>query len=238
LYAPILASARQHIFWINKMNDRRELPQALWPYIDWRLHSKRMRAPDHHDPEKQKYGGQLRPLFKNVNAMALHTDLFSRMYPDAAFVGLVRDGLALCEGFIRRGFTAERFGKMYQRVVSQMIEDAEKRPNYHLIRFEDLISEPEKEIHSLYNCLKLDLAPGQKFRLQAKKSMDKDGNRRYMFGGEKDREMHWFEMSELRGQFRPDVNDNQIARLSPEDKTTCLKYIGEVMSYFGYAVPA
>jgi len=236
LYLPIFGIARQHIFWINKMDDRRELPEFLWPYIDWRLYSKRQRVPDRREPEKQNNGRPTRPLFKNVNAMTLATDLFARMYPDAFFVGLVRDGLALCEGFVRRGFTAERFGKLYQRVVSQMIEDSQKRPNYHLVRFEDLIAAPEKEVHAIYDCLNLDLQGSQKFRLQAKRSMDKDGQRRYMFGGEKDREMHWFEMSELRGQFRTDVNDNQIAQLAPQDKETCLKYISEVMDYFGYPV--
>lgn len=233
LYTPILATARQHIFWINKVEDRRPLPRFLWPYIDWRLHQKQRRAADWNDPSKRN-GAEPRPLFKNVNAMSLHTGLFSEMYPDSSFIGLVRNGLALCEGFIRRGWTAERFGKMYKRVCSQMIEDAKERPNYHIVRFEDIIADPENQIPQIYACLDLDWRSEQKYRLQAKKSMDKDGQRRYMFGGAKDREMHWFRMDELRGQFRTDVNDNQIAQLDPHDKQVCLDYIGDVMQTFGY----
>jgi hypothetical protein len=235
LYLPVLATTRQHIFWINKVEDRRPVPQLLRPYIDWRLYDRAQRAPDMKDPSKRN-GHEPRPLFKNVNAMTLNTGLFAEMYPQAGFIGLVRNGLALCEGFIRRGWSAERFGKMYRQVCRQMIQDAQERPNYHIIRFEDLIAEPESGIREVYGCLGLDWERVQKYRLQAKKSMDKDGERRYMFGGATDREMHWFDLDELPGQFRTDVNANQIARLSPEDRQVCLDHIGEVMETFGYSV--
>lgn len=233
LYLPILASARHHIFWINKIDKPRKLPRVLYPYVDYLLYRKRMRSADAKDPAKHN-GRPAYPLLKNVNALTLATELFKDMYPDARFVGLVRNGLALCEGFVRRGWTAERFAKMYARVCSQMIEDAGANPDYHIVRFEDLLSEPEKEIRQVYACLGLDWNRSQKYRLQAKKSMDKDGQRRYMFGGEVDREMYWFPLEDLPGQFRTDVNENQIAQLKPDDRKVCMQHIGDVMKYFGY----
>ena len=74
----------------------------------------------------------------------------------------------------------------------------------------------------------------QKVRLQAKRSMNKDGTRSYTFGGSKDRETHWFTLEELRNYVRKGVNENQIERLSPEDRDAFLKQARRSMEILGY----
>ena len=80
-----------------------------------------------------------RLLCKNVNGVVFTTPLFQKMYPDATFIALVRNGLALCEGFVRRGWNARDFGILYDRVCRRMLEDARSVSNYNIVRFEDLL---------------------------------------------------------------------------------------------------
>ena len=42
-------------------------------------------------------------LSKNGTGTVFATDLLAKMYPDATFIALIRNGLAICEGFTRRG---------------------------------------------------------------------------------------------------------------------------------------
>jgi hypothetical protein len=238
LYAPVVLATRQHIFWINKLDERKPLSKPFASYVDWRMKSSAKEKINKNYANVNQTNGRDRakvvPLFKNVNGVVLASDLFSNIYPKSRFIGLVRDGLALCEGFIRRGWTAERFGKMYARVCNQMIEDANRMPDYHLMRFEDILVDPKTAIEEAYGWLGLDVLPGMKYRLQSKRSMDKNGQRSYLFGGNKDREVFWFSMEELKVRLRPDVNQNQIAQLSEQDKEICLNFVREPMEYLGY----
>jgi len=129
LYLPVLAATRQHIFWINKVEDRRPVPQFLRPYIDWRLYGRARRAPDMNDATKRN-GHAPRALFKNVNAMTLTHRAVFRDVPRWALQSVWRATGWPCARVYTRGWSAERFGKMYRRVAAQMIRDANERPNY------------------------------------------------------------------------------------------------------------
>ena len=238
LSAPIVLATGQHIFWINQLDDRKPLIKPLAKYVDWRMKSSARDEIEKNYANVNQTNGtdqaSVIPLYKNVNGVVLATRLFLNLYPQSSFIGLVRDGLALCEGFMRRGWTVERFGKMYARVCNQMIEESKWMPRYHILRFEDILDNPAAAIEEAYEWLGLEMLPGMKFRLQSKRSMDKNGQRSYLFGGEKDREVFWFPMEELKEHLRPDVNQNQIAQLSKQDKEVCLDLIREPMEYFGY----
>ena len=58
-----------------------------------------------------------RLLLKNNDGLVLATKVFRTMYPEANFVALIRDGPALCEGRLRRGWTAANFGAAYRQIV-------------------------------------------------------------------------------------------------------------------------
>jgi hypothetical protein len=175
-----------------------------------------------------------RLLGKNVNGMAFVTPVLQKMYPDATFLALVRHGLALCEGYTRRGMSAERFGEIYRRVTQRMLDDAEASPNYHLVRFEKIITDPVGVIQDVYRRASLDGTLVTRYRQQAKQSMDKNGRRTYTFGGEQDRETRWFDASELGDCFRKDVDASQIARLGERERCEFLRVAGDVMERLGY----
>jgi hypothetical protein len=239
LYLPVLVAARQNIFRTSLLEQRKQQSRFLNGYLD-RLLSWKARVALNKEWRNGKsnnfvtQANAFRPLFKNVNGVVYNTKFFAELYKDATFIGLVRHGLALCEGFTRRGWTAERFGQMYAQVCQQMIEDAARIPNYHIIRFEDILTDPAIAIDKIYRWANLDIGLTTRFRVQAKKSMDRDGTRKYMFGSGKDREISWFTLGELSNVLRKDVNDNQLAQLKEEDKNLCLKYARETLQYFGY----
>jgi hypothetical protein len=224
LYSPILLGARGHLFRATHLQDRNRVPRVLLPYIDWLLFREAGR------PEPT-----IRVLCKNVNGMALVTQVFQEMYPGATFFALVRNGLALCEGHIRRGRRAEEFARLYNRVCQRMLQDAAAMPNYHLVKFEEMVEDPVALAAQAYREVGLDATPVTRYRLQAKQSMDPEGKRSYTFGGQRDRETQWFEPADLSGCFRKDVNANQIARLAPRDRATFLQVAGRTMEQLGYA---
>lgn len=239
-YLPILAVARQHVFWPYRLYERKRLPQVMLNYVDGLFFLSKITAAENRRNPSAPGGkrslaevAKARLLGKNVNGVVLATDLLAEMYPDVTFIALIRDGFALCEGFIRRGWSVERFGQMYKRVGQKMIQDAQRKENYLIVRFEDLIDDPLATLQKVYTAAGLDLNQVEMFRLQAKLSMDKDGKRQYAFGAD-DRETRWFPFEELSAQFRRDVNENQRARLTPQNKEQFLALAKDTMGYFGY----
>jgi hypothetical protein len=238
-YTPILLSTRQHTFWPYRFYERRTLPTAVSHYVDllFYLHKQVAHNPPYENgraiPQTWAEKGSARMVCKCVNGVVLATPLFAEMYPDATFVAMVRNGLALCEGFMRRGWSAQRFGQMYQTVGDQMLADARQLENYHVIRFEELVADPAATVQKVYGLAGLNVQDTEKFKLQAKKFMGQDGQRSYAFGNQ-DKALVYAGLDELSGYLRQDVNDNQIARLAEADKTTFLREAQAAMSAFGY----
>lgn len=237
LYLPILAGTRQHTFGYKLLDKRHPLPRPLLNYLDFLLYRNRISDPDARGQNGNGHAHQQsngRLLCKNVNGIVMLTSTFAAMYPDATFFALMRHGLAVCEGFVRRGADPSEVGKLYRVVGQKMIEDAEQLKNYHLLRFEDIIAEPGTAVKEIYASAGLELTAANRFRLQAKPSMSQSGKRSYMFGGHEDREIQWFPLEELHTCFRKNVNDNQIARLSRSDKKAFMRQAADVMDHFGY----
>ena len=80
----------------------------------------------------------------------LLTPVFNDIYPTTSYIGLVRHGIALYEGLIRRGWKAEEAAVMYKKVCSEMISYSEEMENFYLIRFEDLINTPSETLSSVH----------------------------------------------------------------------------------------
>lgn len=239
LYLPVQASVGQHIFGRECLEQRRGLSPLIMDYADLLLFLDKIKTDrNEFKNELQRYTRKeirnCRFLAKNVNGVVLASSQFAKMYPDATFIALVRNGLALCEGYVRRGWAAEAVGKMYETVCGKMIDDAEAIPNYHIVKFEEMVGDPVSFMRRIYGLAGLDAAKVEKVRLQAKRSMNKDGTRSYTFGGSKDRETHWFTIKELSSYVRKDVNRNQIELLGEENREIFLKFAGNAMKEFGY----
>jgi hypothetical protein len=238
LYLPVFVAARQHVFWPNRLFERSALPGPMLAYIDALFYLNKLRANDGQDRSQNflrsaQQKTKTRTAFKSVNGVSLATHIFADMYPDATFIALVRNGLALCEGFVRRGWTPERIGSMYEIVCQKILRDAACLDNYHIIYFEDLLTNPAHTMKRIYGYAGLDIGSTARFKLQAKRSMNEAGQRQYTFGSQ-DKETQWYTLDELKSYLRKDVNDNQIARLNERDKGRFLQKAHNSMSLLGY----
>jgi hypothetical protein len=237
--APVLLATRQHTFWPYRFYPRRQLPGPVGRYVDLLFYLYKQTAADatytngRAEPTWQEKRSA-RMVCKCVNGVVLAAPLFAEMYPDAAFIALARHGLALCEGFVRRGWSARRFGRMYREIGSQMLADASRLDNYHIVHFEDLLANPAAALQRVYGLAGLDVSETQKFKLQAKKSMEQNGTRQVTFG-QQEKAIIWCHLDELAQHLRQDVNENQIARLAEADKAAFLEEAAEVMTALGYS---
>ncbi len=238
-YLPVHLLLRQHIFGKWCYDERKRIPRPLMHYIDLFFYlDKIMNKRNKYKHEGVKYAFSeicnSRFLSKNMNGVVFASMRLSEIYPDATFISLVRNGLPLCEGYVRRGWKADEVGRMYERVCNRMIIDSKNIPRYFIVRFEDMVSSPLSFIKAVYEMAGLDINKVSKIRLQAKRSMNSNGTRSYTFGGTKDRETHWFEIQEIDKVIRKDVNKNQAEQLSKEDRESFLKYAQRSMEYLGY----
>ncbi|MGB9715898.1 MAG: sulfotransferase family protein [Thermodesulfovibrionales bacterium] len=238
-YLPVFIFTQQHVFGRKCLDKRRKIPKLLLNYIDFIFFIDKLirwkKDSCYRNAEHEKRDiRNCRFLAKNVNGVIFASDVLSDIYPDATFIALVRNGFALCEGYLRRGWNAKDFGMMYERVCQKMIHDSKNLQNYHVVHFEEMVSDPLNFMKKIYSFSNLDISKVSKIRLQAKKSMDKNGIRKYIFGGEKDREIYWFPINEIENYIRTDVNENQIIQLSEKDRTIFLQYAKKSMEYFGY----
>ena len=236
-YLPLLIGARGHLFRPASLAERRGISPPLRRYADLLLYRESMANLTSHPAtnDSGRLAHERRLLCKNVNGLVFATPVFREIYPDATFVALVRNGLALCEGYTRRGMPPAVFGEIYKKVTERMLDDAARLTDYHVVRFENMISDPVGVIQDVYRRASLDVTAVGKYRLQAKQSMDRDGRRTYAFGGQQDREVRWFNASEIGSCFRQDVDASQIARLGHRERSEFLRVAGGAMERLGYS---
>lgn len=239
LYSPVRRIARQHFFHPKCFEVRNELPVFMRYYLDAlfyldKITSKKNAFKADGVPYSAHERRASRFLAKNLNGLVMTADFLSKVYADATFISIIRDGLAFCEGRVRRNRSAADAGKIYAAVCQQMIRDAGRIPNYHIVRFEDMVADPIGFMKTIYTYAGLDINKVSKIRLQAKRSVDKDGSHAYTFADTEDRAVHWVNIDEIGKFIRKDVNENQIKRLRPEDRTAFLAHAEESMKHFGY----
>ena len=186
-----------------------------------------------------------RLLCKNLNGLIFLSPELARMYPDATFIALVRNGLAVCEGHIRRGFDAEEIARHYQAGCEQILRDAEELPNYHIFRFEDLMTDPMAWFESVYECAGLDPTAVDRIRLEDKPVITGSGQRRLIGSASRLRllatrfrpkQLLWYGVDSFAEHFHSEVNTNQIRRLDPRDRELILQHCGEALGRLDYSL--
>ncbi|MBV7337967.1 sulfotransferase [Chloroflexi bacterium TSY] len=238
-YIPLLLGTRRHLFGLKAQAPTLIPSKIMQRYIDFLFFANKLTAA-RENPQIGRgtnYLNRLRRarlLGKNVNGVVFATPLLAQMYPDATFIGMVRNGLALSEGFKRRGKDVDECGDLYQKVCQQMLSDAQSMDNYMIIRFEDLLQEPIKIVRHIYTLANLEMPTNLRVRLQSKLAMNPDGTRDYMLGASAPKELHWMELAEVTNLLRQEINANQIAQLNQEDKNRFLARARSAMQQFNY----
>lgn len=186
--------------------------------------------------EEEKYEtvevAQARLLSKNINGVVLMTEVFNNMYPEATFLGLLRDGRALCESHTRRGASAQDVARLYCTVGDAMHQYAQDLPNFHLVRFEDIIADPLREIKEIYRAVGVSMNDVSKFRLQVKTKTGSEGERK--LNANQDRQVVWYEPEFLDSFFDPKVNEHQINQLAQSDREMFERSSYETLGKLGY----
>lgn len=240
-YLPIMMVEGRDIFRFNDWEERKPFKAFTQNRIDRIMYDEKFRANDETQnlfkAEDVKYTREeiagTRLLNKNLDGLIFASRQLSAMYPDATFIALVRNGFAVCEGHLRRGYDFETIARNYERGCQRMIEDSQLIPNYHIIRYEDILEKPQEMLHLIYRYAGLDIAEVKKIRLQAKRVVSKDGSHEAV-ANKKWKEVVWHEIDSFHHFFQKDSNDNQIKRLTQEQKNIIVKWSEKSLKHFGY----
>lgn len=171
-----------------------------------------------------------RLLTKAMNyGLALVPDLLA-LWPDARFVGLIRDGRAVCEGLIVRGAGVAEASAAYAFVGQQLIDlEAEGLP-LRTWRFEDLVADAPGTAAAIYGFCGLDRAAVRGVCLQDKERIPKPGGG--VAGMRK--VAHFYDFAEMGRHMRADANAGALDRLPAAAREEIAARCRPVLAHFGY----
>ncbi|MFW2440081.1 MAG: hypothetical protein ACN4GR_11990 [Arenicellales bacterium] len=157
---------------------------------------------------------------------------YARMYDEIYFVGVVRNGYAWCEGWMRRGGNAKTAGEFYQQYSDVMLNQANRLGRYKFIKLEDALTEPFGIAEELYKFTQLEPTTLPKLRLKSKKVISDHGNHEVRYGNENSK--YWFDRDEIKGILDPGISDIQAARLDSENRAIFSSEALSALKKFGY----
>lgn len=169
---------------------------------------------------------------KSVNREIYLTDFFKNFYTKSFFIGLIRNGYALCNGWIRRGQTADEVGEIYKIIGQQMIEYQRRYENFILLKFEDVLKDPFVMANKLFRFLELDPICLEKLRLKSNKTISVKGEHETQFGEENKK--YWLDSQQIGLILDSDINEKQIGLLKKKDLLAFEKHAKPVLEYFHY----
>jgi hypothetical protein len=241
-YLVALLSGQPRLFDQWNLSPRRPLPRHARWLIDrtfhrWKLKTLRdrdMRFKYEDEVYTEEEVRSARLAAKNNNGLVYLSEVLLDLYPDATFVSLVRNPLALYEGHRRHRLaeSPEQFARFYERVAARMIEDEARLPNYHIVRFEDLLADPVGVTEKLYGLAGLDFGRVRKMRFKAKPHLQADGRHAtpYVPGRH-----YWFEPGEVNAMLEPRINDYQAERVDKSQRGLLAELTQKSLRHFAYA---
>jgi Sulfotransferase family len=171
-----------------------------------------------------------RMLTKAVNYnLALVPDLLA-LYPDARFVGVIRDGRAVCEGHIARGASLAAATATYAFVGRQLIELEAAGLPLRTWRFEDLVADAEATAAAIYGFCGLDPAAVRGVCLQDKERIV---NARGGVAGMRKVAL-FYSFADMGRHMRADANAGALSRLPDATRAAITERCRPVLEHFGY----
>jgi hypothetical protein len=222
-------------------SERRPIPRAAQEYFDrvlfdWKVKTfedsdMKWKSPDEqYTPDEVK---KTRLVAKNNNGTIFLSDVLLEMYPDASFVALTRDPLALYESHKRRKITASarEFSAFYRTMTDKMLADAARLPNYHIIQFEELLRDPLGSLKKLYAWTNLDESKVSRLRFKAKPHLQSDGQHATKFTTG---QHYWFAPADVYEFLERDINKLQADRIEAGERDLILQECRENLQKLGY----
>ncbi len=210
-------------------------------WLDRRLHAFKMRnvgsAGNGEKLEGEAYTShevdQAALCLKSTDKDIVLSPLFQATWEDTNFVGLMRNGYAICEAWMRRGKRPDYVGRFYRWFGERMISDSTRYAKYTIVKFEDLVRDPFGVGEQLYAFADLEPSAVPKLRFKSKWVLGEEGDHQTRFGEENAK--YWFDRETVFELIDPSVSDNQIAKLSSSDRTAFEAEALPVLKHFGYA---
>jgi hypothetical protein len=160
------------------------------------------------------------------------SNFFRRIYPSSFFIGIVRNGYALCDGLIRRGLSAEESAKYYTKYIRLLIEQEQIFDNYKIVRFEKVIADPFCAAEHIYDFLELKPPTIPKLRLKSKRVIGTNGAHKLRYG--QLNAHYWFDREEIKNFLDIDIDKTQSNRLSKNDCEIIQYYAKDELEHFEY----
>ncbi len=158
--------------------------------------------------------------------------LLRKVYGRVAFVPLVRDGYAVCDGWMRRGMSASAAGKRYASCVRRILQLQDAPDSCPLVRFEELVVDPFGIAERIFGWLNLEPTQLPKLRLKAKRVLGGSGSHEPTFGVEGQKE--WFDPIEIGTVLRPGIDAVQRDKLEREALADFERHAGPALAELGY----
>jgi len=212
-------------------------------YMDTILYNKKLKNFQDNDMKYKTEEGlyteneikNARLIIKNNNGLIFCTDIFAEMYSDATFISLIRHPVSLYESHKRRQTPVAKsikiFSDYYIKMINKMVMDYSNIPNYHIIKFENLLINPIESIQTLYQWAHLDFKQVHKIRLKAKPFMKMDGTHSTSYIQNKH---YWFELNDINQIINSNVNKHQEQQLNDSEKEKLLNSLGPALEKLGY----
>jgi hypothetical protein len=152
------------------------------------------------------------------------------LWPEARFVGVIRDGRAVCEGHVARGASVAEASAAYGFVGRRLIELEAAGLPLRTWRFEDLVADAPGTAAAIYAFCGLDRARVRGVCLQDKERIPKRGGG--VAGMRKVSRFYRFD--EMGRHMRGDANAAALGRLPAAALAEITAACGEVLAHFGY----
>jgi len=142
---------------------------------------------------------------------------FQAIFPNAYFIGLVRNGYAVVEGMNRReGYSMDRGARHWSTANQVMLEDTAYLKQFMLVRYEDFTQNTKAVMRQVCQFLDIDFKPVQK-------AVNKEWR------------VHNMDNQAAKIQ---NFNAKSFARLTASDLEIINRYAGETLKRFGYKMNA
>lgn len=159
--------------------------------------------------------------------------LFEKIYPECHFIGLIRDGYALCEGWTRRGFDARMVGGLYRSFGEQLQRNQDRFKKHLIIRFEDALEDPFGMASRLFEFVGLSPVELPALRLKSKQIQSSSQERSAAFG--KVNQKYWFTPTTIGTIIKPDISTVQSSLLDAPTKAAFEARAKPTLEHFGYS---
>lgn len=180
--------------------------------------------------------GRIRPdrlLVKLVNYNVGLAPELARLYPQAVFVGLMRDAFGVCEGQAVRGASLAAATDAYTYVGAQLMAMEAGGQRLRTFRFEDLLEDTEAVVREIYGFCGLDATAARGICLQNKERVHDDRGR--IVGIDKEKAFYAFR--DVGQHMKRDANAASASRLGAEVRAEIADRCAPVLRHFGYIDP-